>query len=179
MAREPHTQLARIQAIILAACSLGGQPHGRGDERVRARGHQRVMETVAKATGLVDRVHGVAGAHFLLDPGDEAGAGKLLGQSDRAAVALDGRDDVAQVHIQPQLEHLAHCGVAAGRGTGKLSAAVKGIELVLFFHMPKREPVLLPRSNPSWHLTRWGTTGSPTNPRSFHTLGPAWLSFCR
>jgi len=66
-----------------------------------------LVQRVTKATRLIDRVHRVTRRDFLLHPLHEPRAGELLRQSDGPALALDGRDDVVQVHIQAQREDVA------------------------------------------------------------------------
>jgi hypothetical protein len=149
MAREPHAKLSRVHAVVLAP-ALGGQLQGRGDDGVRARGSEGVVQGVTKAARFIHRVDFMARGDLLLHPGDELRAGELLRQRDGAPLALDGGDDRAHVHVQAQLENMAHWSVAKRHGVGSVVFVMKG--WVVFFHTP-RVPGRPTPGNPSWHLT--------------------------
>jgi hypothetical protein len=106
MTREAHAQFARIEPIILAP-SFQRQAHGRGHERVRPGRDQFVVQRVAKATRFVHGMHFVSCGALFLDPGEQLRAGELLRGRKGAPIALDGRDDVVEIHIQPQREDVA------------------------------------------------------------------------
>src|SRR5262245_28472077 len=115
------------------------------------------MQCVAEATAFVDSVNGVASGDLLFDPVDEPGSRELLSQRDNAAVALSGDDDVVDVHIQDELEGMAHCGLVSPSAGFKVGSVMKGWSDFVF-HITACAR-LLTRYNPSWHLTRRGRRG--------------------
>jgi hypothetical protein len=87
-------------------------------------------------------------------------------QRDGAPLALDGRDDKVQVHIQAQLEDVAHCRIASRCGGARVVGVMKGW-VVFVFHMQQRVPRRPTPGNPSWHLTRPARPGcNPRLPRA-------------
>ena len=66
-------------------------------------------------------------------------------------IALNGGDDVVQIHVQAELEDVAHLGIEGFiRNINVLRMSMK----VLGFVYHNREWACLPTlANPSWHLT--------------------------
>src|SRR5436190_11216384 len=110
-----------------------------------------MMERVAKATRLINGMHFVPRGDLLLDPIQQPRTGQLLRQRDGSPLALHGRDDEVQIHIQPQLEDVAHRSVASGWRVGSVVFVMKG--WVVIFHIQQRVPGRPTPGNPSWHLT--------------------------
>src|SRR5207244_4245140 len=84
------------QGVRLTSFKIEAGKVSEADLRQGLQAAADALQRVPKAAALIDRVHGVPGSDPFLDPGAEAGAGKLLGRLDGALLALDGHDDVVQ-----------------------------------------------------------------------------------
>jgi hypothetical protein len=147
---EPHAKFPRIEPVVLAP-PFQTQTHRRGHQGVRTRLDELFVQRVAEAATFRDGADAVPGGNFFFHPGDELRAGKLLRRGNRAVIALDGRDDVAQIHIQPQLEDVRELvieGIIRNVTVLPMSMKVLG-----FVHNQECVPVLPTLANPSWHLT--------------------------
>jgi hypothetical protein len=107
-------QRATPRPVILAA-ALQTQAHRRGDQTLRARRRELFVQRVAEAAAFIHCAHGVPGQYFFLHPRHELRPGVFARWGDHALIALDGRDDVAQVHVQAQRVDLSHCGLVSRR----------------------------------------------------------------
>lgn len=146
---QPHAQLPRVQPVVLAP-PLGTEPHGRGDQRHRSRRREFLVQRVAEAARLIHRVDGVPRRGLFPHPLHQLGPRELLRGLERAVIALDRRDAVVQVHVQPQHEAVGRCRLVSGAGCGCSGRVMRDCVCV---HTTRRVPVLPTPRNPSWHLT--------------------------
>jgi hypothetical protein len=108
-----------------------------------------LVQRVAEAASFIDGVDAMPASDFLPHPFEELDVGKLLRGSNRALITLDGRDDVAKIHVQAELENVELGVEGIFRTVKVLPMSMK----VLGIHNSECAPVLLTLINPSWHLT--------------------------
>src|SRR5436309_6570650 len=102
---------------------------------MRAGGRQFLMQGVAEAASFVNGVYPVADGDLCPDPIDQLGASELLGRSNDAALELHGDDHIAQVHVQTELEDLAHWNIASRSRVVSVGVVMKGWVDDLSFHI--------------------------------------------
>ena len=100
----------------------------------------------------VNRPDSVAALDLLAHPLDQSWHRETLGGLGRLVVVLNRDGDLLQVHVQAQLEHRFHWGIALGRILCCRIHAMFGlmvdIDLTLNGVLVRHTLV-----NPSWHLT--------------------------
>jgi hypothetical protein len=95
------------------------------------------------------RTYRVTLGNLFFHPGQQLGSGKLLRRPNQAPLTLYRRHNVAQVHVQTELEVQPHCAVASAHQVVSILSVMKG----WFVFHTRRVPVLPALYNPSWHLT--------------------------